>query len=134
MLSEKELSASAVGVRSRVSTDVSDDLFVVNLGAQAVDFPSALGADFVGNDAVVLRVDGRAEFFPKEREGLGFKAAFEDGVLDAHTPVFADFGGAVEALGIADVVGDESEHLEGATTMAGEVAGGGLKNWKPVGG
>ena len=97
-----------------------------------MDFAGAFGADFVGDDAVALFLDGGAQLAPKGVEGPAFEAAFENRILDAQAPVFADFGGAVKAFGIANIVGDEGEHLEFAATVVGAVAGGGQEGGEPV--
>lgn len=98
-----------------------------------MNLAGAFGADFIGDNAVAQGVDFGAEFLPKRFERVCFKAAFEHGVLDAHAPVFADFGDSVEAFGIGDIVGDEGEHLMGAATVAGEFAGGWRVGGKPIG-
>ena len=103
------------------------------LNAGAVNFAGAFGADFISDDAIKLGVNDGAEFRPETVEGIGFEAAFEDGVLDAQAPVFADFGHLVETLGVGDVVGDECEHLMGATAVAGEFARAESVGGKPVG-
>ena len=74
-----------------------------------MDLAGAFGANFVGDDAVEFAVDHGAEFRPEAGEGVGFEAAFEDGVLDAQPPVFTDFGDLVQAFYIGDVVGHEGE-------------------------
>lgn len=106
----------------------------MRLHALAMDFAGALGADFIGDEAVGGGVDGGGELGPEAVEGSGFETAFENGVLHAQAPVFADAGDAVEALGRGDIVGDEGEHLGGAAAVAGKVAGGGEEGWKPIGG
>ena len=75
--------------------DVGDDLFVVDHSAGAAHVTCAVGTNFVGDEAVGGGVDGVAECGPEAVEGGGLEAAFEDGVLDAHAPVFADLGGVV---------------------------------------
>jgi len=100
----------------------------------AADFAGAFGADFEGGEFVGPRIDDDCEFVPEAVEGVSFQTAFEDGVLDAHAPVLADFGDAVQALGAGDIVGYEGKHLVGTAAVAGEVARGGVEGGEPVGG
>ena len=52
------------------------------------------GADFVGCDAVFGWVYEIVESKPEAIKGIGFEAAFEDGVLDAESVIFAVFSNA----------------------------------------
>ena len=115
-----------------LSADIGDDFLEVFLHALAVNLAGALGADFIGGEPIRLGFDNRTKFGPKALEIVGLEAALEDAVLHTHAPVFADFGDAVEAFGAGDIVGDEGEHLVGAATVVGEIAGGGEERWKPV--
>jgi len=66
----------------------------VGLDAGIVDIFGAGGADFVGCDAVFGWVYEIVESKPETVKGIGFEAAFEDGVLDAESVIFAMFGDA----------------------------------------
>ncbi len=90
----------------------------VGLDAGIVNILGAGGANFVGGDAVFGWINEVVDSKPEAIEGVGFEAAFEDGVLDAESVVFAVFGDAGEALGVGDVVGDEGEHLAGSAAVA----------------
>ena len=100
----------------------------------AVNFPGAFGANFIGNNTVVLGVYHGTQLFPEAGKRVRLQPAFKDGILNAEAPVFAHLGDFVQALGIGDVVGNEREHLVGAAAVAGEVTGGGTVGGKPIGG
>lgn len=91
--------------------DVGDDFFAADHGAGGFDVAGAGAADAVGDEAVFLGVDDVEEFEPELVEAVGFEAAFEDGVLDADAVVFTDFGDALEAFVVADVIGHDGKHL-----------------------
>ena len=97
-----------------------------------MDFPGAFGANFVGNNAIKLGVDHRAQFIPETGERVRLQSALKDGVLNAEAPVFAHLGHYVQTLGISDVVGNKSEHLVGTAAVAGEVTRSGVVSGKPI--
>lgn len=91
--------------------NISNEFLGVSLDACVVDIFRASGADFVGGDTIFCCVDEGVKAQPEEVEGIGFKAAFKEGVLDTETVVFTVFGDTGEAFGMGYVVSDESEHL-----------------------
>lgn len=91
--------------------NISNDFLGVSLDACVVDIFRASGADFVGGDTIFCWVDEGVKAQPEEVEGIGFEAAFKEGVLDTETVVFTVFGDTGEAFGMGYVVSDESEHL-----------------------
>ena len=115
------------------SANVGDNFLVVFLYAGAVNLAGAFCADFIGDNAVEFGVNHGAKLRPEKVKGVGFEPAFKDGILDAQAPVFADFCHLVETLGVGDVIGDEGEHLMGATAVAGKFAGAESMGGKPVG-
>lgn len=62
---------------------------------------------------VLLQVRDFAKQFPERLEALVAEPALEDALLDADAEMLAAFGDAPEALGIANVIGDDAEHKKG---------------------
>ncbi len=93
------------------SDKVANGFFGADHGAGGEGFAGGAGIDLVGHEAILVFVDLAEEFEPEVLEFAFFEVTFEEGVLDAHAVVFADFGNAGQAFVVGDVVGDEGEHF-----------------------
>lgn len=102
-----------------ISEDIGDDFFAMGLNAGVANFFGAGGADFVGGKAVGGGIDEAGQLVPEVVEAVGFEAALEERVLDAHAVILTEFGNFVKTFGFGNVVGDESEHLFVSAAVTG---------------
>ncbi len=90
-----------------LSENIGDDFLLVVLGAGIANVAGACSADFVGDEAVLGRVDGAEQLVPEAVEHIGLEATFEDGILDTEAVVFANGGDLPEAAIVGDIVSDD---------------------------
>lgn len=91
--------------------EVADVAFAAGHGAGGFGLFGAFCVEFVGDDPVFVFVDEVEEAEPEFVEVVVGEVAFEEAVLNAQTEVLAGFGDLGQALGVADVVSDEGQHL-----------------------
>jgi len=96
------------------SNEVANDFFGANHGTGGECVLCAFSVDFVSDDPILHWIDFFSEAEPELTEFFFLEAAFEEGVLNAHSIIFADAGDLGQSFGAGDIVSDEAEHLFGA--------------------